>query len=120
MSKPKKQCSKCRDRKDLSQFWKNKASPDGYDWKCKKCSREPARVRVSGRRFRARLREEVIKHYGGKCRCCRERMIEFLTVVGRSPRWLKEHGLPEGYHVLCHNCEEAVERYGYCPHQPAI
>jgi len=32
-------------------------------------------------------------------------------------RWLRKQGYPEGYRVLCDNCNAALGRYGYCPHQ---
>lgn len=32
-------------------------------------------------------------------------------------RWLKKNDYPEGYQVLCHNCNLAKGFYGTCPHQ---
>jgi hypothetical protein len=61
----------------------------------------------------------VILHYGGKCACCGESRIEFLTIdhingggckhrrrIRGIPfyQWLIKHGLPKGYRVLCLNC----------------
>jgi hypothetical protein len=31
--------------------------------------------------------------------------------------WLRDNGWPEGYRVLCHNCNSARGLYGYCPHE---
>ena len=31
--------------------------------------------------------------------------------------WLLRHGFPEGFRVLCHNCNQAIGVYGACPHQ---
>ena len=75
---------------------------------------------------------EGIAAYGGKCACCSESRIEFLTldhIHGRSkePRritgqkaWarLKARGWPrENYQLLCFNCNCAKGIYGHCPHQ---
>jgi len=82
-----------------------------------------------------RLKREVIGIYGGKCECCGEDMIEFLTIdhinndgakhrarVGKGRGIYKDikcQGFPEGkYRVLCFNCNIARGFYGYCPHQP--
>ena len=84
-----------------------------------------------------RLKIEVMTHYGRgdpKCECCGENMIEFLTIdhpnndggkerarLGKAGekfyRHLKVNGYPEGYRVLCLNCNLAIGFYGYCPHQ---
>ena len=83
------------------------------------------------------LRLEVLTHYSGgapRCACCGESHIEFLAIDHldesgqahrrRDPkarslaRYLKYHGLPAGYRVLCHNCNMAIGFYGRCPHSP--
>jgi hypothetical protein len=87
----------------------------------------------------------VLIHYGGnppKCSCCETNYYEFLTIDhieggglkhrkslgGKSktingiynPRkfyqWLIENNFPEGYRVLCMNCNHSYGHYGYCPH----
>jgi len=75
---------------------------------------------------------EGIAAYGGKCACCGESRIEFLTldhIHGRSDEarritgqqaWarLKARGWPkENYQLLCFNCNCAKGIYGHCPHQ---
>jgi len=32
-------------------------------------------------------------------------------------QWLVRNGYPDGFRVLCHNCNQALGAYGYCPHQ---
>jgi len=76
-------------------------------------------------------RLEVLKAYSGekpKCACCGEEHIEFLTVDhinGRKDvpetgqrlyRWLKINNYPEGFQVLCMNCNYAKGKFGNCPH----
>jgi len=82
-------------------------------------------------------KEEVIKAYGGKCDCCGESHIEFLTIDhtngdGAAHRRLcgkgrgiyadlKKRGFPKvGYRCLCLNCNISLGFYGYCPHKPHI
>jgi hypothetical protein len=79
-------------------------------------------------------RETTLIHYGGnppKCSCCGETKIEFLVIdhingggskhrkaIGNHiHRWLRLNNYPDGYQVLCHNCNMAKGLYGYCPHQ---
>lgn len=85
-----------------------------------------ASVRISNHK----LKKEVIEAYGGKCTCCGESRLVFLTIdhifndgatEGRHGdsqyRWLRQEGYPKGRHqVLCMNCNWA-KRYGVCPHQ---
>jgi hypothetical protein len=77
----------------------------------------------------------VLEHYGGKCACCGETKIEFLTLNhtdndGRKHReevgagsqiygWLVRNNFPlePKLQVLCWNCQEAKTHYGYCPHK---
>ncbi len=83
------------------------------------------------KRYR-KTRENVILSYGGKCICCGEDHIEFLAIdhvngngrqdrdeKGKSGfyRWLAKNNYPEGYQILCHNCNWAKFAYGICPHQ---
>lgn len=69
-----------------------------------------------------------------KCACCEDGHIEFLVIDhinggGRKHRaeigdggqsifsWLKKNNYPQGYRVLCHNCNSSLGHYGYCPHE---
>jgi hypothetical protein len=81
------------------------------------------------------LRLAALTHYSAgqpACACCGDTHIEFLAVDHinggartqgnsgtRLHRWLKTHGYPDGFRVLCHNCNQALAFYGYCPHQLA-
>jgi hypothetical protein len=82
-------------------------------------------------------RYQVLSHYSGggdpRCDCCDETRLEFLAIdhvhgggnkhraaIGTNVRmhdWLLQQGLPDGYRVLCHNCNLSHGYYGYCPHQ---
>jgi len=81
-------------------------------------------------------KNRILIHYGGnppKCACCGEDKIEFLSIdhingggrkhrkeIGKSGmpfyRWLIKNNFPNGYRVLCHNCNLSLGFYGYCPH----
>ena len=59
-----KLCSKCGQRKRLSEFYVNTASKDGLSSWCKLCKREQVDVNHD------RCRAQVFEHYGSACRCC--------------------------------------------------
>ena len=83
-----------------------------------------------------RKRIACLKFYGGdppKCDCCGENKLEFLAIDhingggtkhkkqlqekgSNLYRWLMESNFPEGFRVLCHNCNMSFGFYGYCPH----
>ena len=86
------------------------------------------------RKYRLKIRLEVLGYYSkGEmcCACCGEKHIEFLSIdhingggdkhrkrVGSYLYMsLKAQGFPLGYRVLCHNCNQSLGIYGYCPHQ---
>jgi len=78
------------------------------------------------------LRREVLDYYGGKCTCCGETTFEFLAIdhvngngaehrretkLREICRWLRDNNYPDGFQVLCHNCNLAKGFYGKCPHK---
>ena len=94
--------------------------------------------RAKSRAKNHRRRDEALRAYGAVCACCGEGRREFLTIDhiagnGAAHRralwgdsrkgsgspfygWLKRQGYPEGFRVLCQNCNCAMGYYGYCPH----
>jgi hypothetical protein len=98
------------------------------------------RTRESARDRQQLLRKAALEHYGGippKCKCCGELELKFLAIdhiygggtkhlksIGNGhlsgtklPSWLKINNYPEGFQILCHNCNTAKGCYGKCPHQ---
>lgn len=89
----------------------------------------------NGYTFKRRI--AVLKYYSAgtmRCACCGEGQYEFLGIDHvnggggqhrKDPkmrgvhfyRWLVREGFPEGYQVLCHNCNMAKGFYGMCPHE---
>lgn len=95
--------------------------------------RQQNKVRIQQNKLNEarKAKAEGIIEYGGKCACCSETTIEFLTIDhidGRDktkPRatgqkeWLrlKWAGWPkDGIQLLCYNCNCAKGVYGTCPH----
>jgi len=80
-----------------------------------------------------RLRNEVFDAYGGKCACCGETRKEYLTIdhvngggnkhrreMGFSTstelyRWLRQNNYPDGFQVLCFNCNMGKGACSVCP-----
>jgi len=92
-----------------------------------------AYMREYTNKTRREAREAAILHYGGKCKCCGEIRFEFLAIHHLNGggnkhrkslklsgaefcRWLKNRNWPEGYGILCHNCNGSHGFYRYCPH----
>jgi len=80
--------------------------------------------------FNRARRIEAISLFGGKCECCGETRIEFLTFDHKNGRKgdtatsqslvkkILAAGYPnDEYRVLCWNCNCAIGVYGYCPHE---
>lgn len=84
-----------------------------------------------------KLKREVFEAYGGKCVCCGETDLHFLTIdhtdgiVPESHRrngrrlsgtaflyQIRKEGYPDTCRILCWNCNCSHAYYGFCPHQP--
>lgn len=97
--------------------------------------------RKRGREYGAKCRRLVFEHYGDKCECCGESQRLFLSVdhingggaqhrreifstQGQKRKsgflypWLVRNNFPEGFRILCFNCNCGRERNGgICPHK---
>lgn len=128
-----KLCSVCRKYKTLENFGKCVSNNHGYFAYCKVCTRWRHRSKNLIRKL------EFLLEYGGKCQCCGERGIDFLTVEHisgvrlvkiDSNRYfgdlalggglianLKQRGWPkDNYTILCFNCN-CCKRFGRpCSH----
>ena len=107
----------------------NKAAMDRY--RATENGRQHHAQDARNARLRAKL--SVIDAYGGQCVCCQETELVFLTIdhingggnqmrtstarytTDKFYRQLKRDGFPEGFRVLCFNCNWA-EAHGGCPH----
>ncbi|MFA5766518.1 MAG: hypothetical protein WC919_01165 [Candidatus Paceibacterota bacterium] len=120
-------CVICGHEGTIDDFYSRK-NGNINSYKCKRCL-----IRLSHERQR-KTRLKVLRHYGGetpKCACCGESHTEFLSIDhinggGNKHRknnkivsiyaWLYKHKFPDGFRVLCHNCNFSYGLYGYCPH----
>lgn len=89
------------------------------------------------RKYNRELRARTLAAYGGHCVCCGEQTPQFLVIdhiagggnqhrrslgiVGGGGadfyRWLARENYPQGFRVLCHNCNMSRGAYGFCPHE---
>lgn len=94
------------------------------------------RYKRKHKEYNRRLKMKVLVAYGGnppKCACCGESHIEFLCIdhihgggaehVKKLARngiklytWLVKNNFPEGFRVLCYNCNRSLGIFNYCPH----
>ena len=83
------------------------------------------------------IKIQVMTHYSRgrpECACCGENFhIDFLALDHIKPRkemghkssftgikiyrWIIKNDYPDGFQILCHNCNTAKFRLGICPHQ---
>ena len=120
-ARPKDQCTVCQACLDRQKEYN----------KSRRSQRNAAHTK-----YRRKLRAAAFDAYGGpRCACCGESTPEFLGIDhtqgdGNKHRrqignkgghsmylWLKKNGYPEGFQVLCHNCNFAKGHFGYCPHK---
>jgi hypothetical protein len=104
-------------------------------WRKRNLKKIAAQRRIKGQA----IRDEVIQAYGGwRCLCCGETEHAFLSLDhiggngykhqkevrrfgGAYYVWLKQNGFPEGFRVLCHNCNQGRRMNGgSCPHGNGI
>jgi hypothetical protein len=149
-------CACCKKSHPLADYYADKNRHDGLSTWCKDCKNagrraffaahyvaerervskwqraNPEKTRDYARNQRARRRQLLLNHYGGRCACCGESHWQFLAIdhingggtkhraeIGKGEaffKWLIREGLPEGFRCLCHNCNQAMGFYGACPH----
>lgn len=109
---------------------------------CTSCGTNPAEVGVqcsscnlTERQRAVRIKYEVVQKYGGKCACCGENKVAFLSIDhinndGGAKRKSGEHIAGGGFYkylrrnevdptlqVLCYNCNFGRKITGVCPHE---
>lgn len=138
-------CTKCKELKDLQAFPFHKRHSTGLSSWCKMChsvyckayyTKHKKYMLDRAKQYTAELRLTVLSYYSDgtlACLCCKESTYEFLSLDhiyggGTEHRketgagslfygWLIKNNLPDGYRVLCHNCNMSRGQYGYCPHE---
>jgi hypothetical protein len=131
LAKVRKWCADARARRTPEQ--KERIRLANMKWRQEHRERD----RLNKRNHRLRLRKEIIMAYGGKCICCGEDRIEFLSIdhiggggnkhrksLGRTGcqfyYWLRWNNYPKNFRVLCYNCNQSFGHYGYSPNCPNL
>ena len=118
--------------------------PTGFRVLCHNCNHLARLVKGYKLAFQEawfrRLREDILRHYGGEsplCACCGLNDLRVLTIdhidgggiahrriTGKGMafyRWLQKNSYPDGFRVLCHNCNHVRGHVrghvGPCPHE---
>ena len=140
-----KKCSKCGKNQKYSSFGKDKKMRDGVLNKCKSCRGIEAKIYINTNRhiireqnkiYRTNRKIKVIEYYGGRCNCCGEKDIRFLSIDhinndGAKHRksingnnlyvWIINNNYPEELQVLCWNCNCGKRiNNGICPHKTLL
>lgn len=101
-------------------------------------ARDSRKFKDRATKYRGKVKAEVLSRYGGVCRCCGEDESVFLSIDhingdGAQHRkqglkasglsfyqWLRKNGYPEGFQVLCYNCNFAKRTGDECPHRKIV
>jgi hypothetical protein len=91
------------------------------------------RCNAANRKARKKLRQEVLAAYGGQCDCCGEKEEAFLEIdhiqgggnkhraeLGGNAKlypFLRANNFPSEFRLLCCNCNKALAKLGFCPHE---
>jgi len=105
-----------------------------FELRERKLSQKPERIKE--REWKKRFKIEVLSHYSKgkpKCNCCGFSKIEGLSIDHIKPikeskrdrsirsvrlyQLLKREKFPDGFQVLCINCNSAKSDKEFCPHQ---
>jgi hypothetical protein len=112
----KRRCKKCLERNRLGRI-------EYYKQNKEECKRKVREKRVL-------LHKAVYDYYGPNCRCCDESESTFLQIdhinndgykhrkeIGPDLiKWLVKNDFPEGFQVLCANCNWSKRFGGVCIH----
>ena len=129
-------CKDCHNK--ASTDWRKKNHARAASTAHRRYLRLGDKIRRYNVELHQRYKALLVAHYSNganKCVCCGESEVRFLTIDhingnGSEHRkltkcgtgsvfycWLIREGMPEGYQVLCYNCNNARARHGICPHQ---
>ncbi len=115
-------------------FKKGKNNPNWKDGIWAKNKIRYSRIAMAD--YYKKRRMLVLQFYGSnppQCKCCGEQTIQFLSIdhingggnkhrkeIGGSGyalySWIIKNNFPDGFQILCHNCNQAKGYYGICPH----
>ena len=146
-SGPQKYCSYCRPfiRSAYNKDWRTRHPDQRRLINRRAIANKPEYYRALKKychyMWRERLRRAVFGHYSNntfKCACCGESEQDFLVIdhidgngneqrraaFGRTDagghtmhRWLVKQGFPQGFQLLCANCNSSRGKHGECTHK---
>jgi hypothetical protein len=130
-------CKKCQSVENLRRYYeRRKNNPEEIRMKARLWRAKSKEIISSySKKYNSNRRLKILKHYSDgtpKCACCGETEIKFLSIDhidggglkhlreiggrGRLPAWIIKNNFPNGFQILCHNCNFAKGHYGKCPH----
>mgnify|MGYP001565312447 CR=1 FL=1 len=130
-------------KREYSRKWRlknlNKMRAYGREWMRKYRLANPEKTRLAnkrwiekgyGRKYHSTVKQAVMNLYGGRCNCCGEANLPFLSLDHIIP--IRKKGPPRvrglkylsllrqpkdpNLQVLCHNCNVAKKTKEFCPH----
>lgn len=138
MKQKKYKCFTCKEFKSIDSFYKDSTKKYKIRYLCIPCSKTyreeyKERIRESGRKYRQKLKLEIFSVYSKgepKCNECGYNDIRALCVdhiagrgsehykkiggVGKLYSWIRKNNFPEGFQILCMNCNFIKEvKEGY-------
>lgn len=127
-------CKQCESDRDVVRYQENSDAVKRRVKEWREANIESCLSKSRTRRLR--IRYEALVHYSGpepSCACCGESDYRFLTLdhvegggvhdrpqtekYGGLAGWLRARGYPDGFQVLCWNCNSGKGVYGVCPHK---
>jgi len=128
-------CKSCIRKRRKERYYKTRKETIEYtrNWQKRNPEKHRENSKRAMRKHQQKLKRICIAHYSNEtnnCACCGDNNMEFLTIdhingggskhrkqiKGHFYEWLIKNNYPEGYRVLCMNCNHSLGIYGYCPH----
>lgn len=128
------ECKICKETKNISEFYKKEKRINTRHRICIECYKKDAKIKCRERLVNLRMGAlNAYSNNNPQCSCCGTKHIEFLAIdhingggnkhrkkigsgSGTLYRWLKRNNYPDGFRILCNNCNYSYGIYGYCPH----
>jgi hypothetical protein len=125
-------CKPCNSKSSVEYAKRNREKVTAYQRAWTLANRD--RLTARNRERTQAIKQAAINAYGGMCACCDATELVWLTIDhvaddGAAKRrsgehthghkfyvWLRDQGYPDGFQVLCFNCNWA-KSHGGCPHQ---
>lgn len=131
--KDKSRCLECNKKRRMESYWSN---PDHFrKTRMKSYLKHREKIILKNKERSEKLKSASYSKYGGAfCNCCGEKEYMFLSIdhingggnehrrteLGGGQyihRWLRDNNYPQGFQVLCYNCNLGkAKNKNICPH----